>query len=248
MSKRALLIPDIQAGPGRSTKHLEWCSKYIADKQFDIIIQIGDLGDFTSLSSYDRGKASAENRRLSKDWDAFRGAVDLLSKGWRSYNPRLVYCAGNHEHRVYRYQEDNPALDTLPDPVRYMGGAGWEAHGFLSVAKVEGCSVSHFFPRSLQGTITSTAMKYGATSAKNMVRANMASCIAGHRPGIDWGVYSAGNRTYHGLIAGSFYTHNEEFMGPQQRYWRGVVALNRMKNGEFDPCPVSIGYLKERYG
>lgn len=249
MSKRALVIPDVQAGPGRSLKHLEWCANFISDKQFDIIIQIGDLGDFTSSSSYDRGKASAENRRFSKDWDAFRTAADLIMGKWpNNYRPRLVYTEGNHEYRITRYANDNPEIDTLPSPTAYMESLGWEAFPFLQVARVEGCNVSHFFPRTLTGAITSTSMKYGAANARNMVRANMASCIAGHKPGLDWDVVSAGNRNYHGLIAGSFYTHNEDFMGPQQRYWRGVVVLNQLRNGEFDPCPVSINYLKERYG
>jgi hypothetical protein len=251
LSKRGLLIPDIQAAPGRSLEHLKWLSAYIASKQFDVIIQIGDLGDFTSLSSYDKGKASAENRRLSKDWDAFQRAVDLVEGSWRRssmYKPRLVYCEGNHEERLRRFANDNPAMDTLPNPVTYMRARGWESHRFLEVAKVEGCLVSHYFPRTLKGTITSTSMKYGAPSAEVMVRANMRSCIAGHKPGYDYKSYSAAYRTYHGLIAGSFYTHNESFMGPQQRYWRGVFALNRLKDGHFDPCPVSIEYLKERYG
>jgi hypothetical protein len=248
-SKRVLVIPDVQAKPGVSLSHLTWLSRYIAAKQFDIIICIGDLWDVPSLSSYDRGKAAAENKRLSKDWDAGRHAVDLLMDGWPTqYRPRLVYTEGNHEYRIKRYAMDNPAVDTLPDPCAYMASRGWKAYRFLEVANVGGCLVSHYFPRTLKGTITSTSMKYGAASAETMVRANMRSCIAGHKPGYDYKSYSAADRTYHGLIAGSFYTHNEDYLGPQQRYWRGVVVLNQFRNGEFDPCPVSLSYLKERYG
>lgn len=251
MAKRGLLIPDIQAAPGRSLKHLEWLAHYIADKQFDVIIQIGDLGDFPSLSSYDRGKAAAENKRLSRDWDVFRRAVDLLETSWAGkggYLPRRVYCEGNHEERIRRYASDNPAIDTLPNPCKEMQQRSWEAYPFLHVAKVEGCLVSHFFPRTLRGTITGTSMKHGAASASTMIRANMRSCIAGHKQGYDYAVYSASDKTYHGLIAGSFYLGNESYMGPQQRYWRGVVALNQFKNGEFDACPVSINYLRDKYG
>ncbi len=251
-SKRALLIPDVQDGPTRSKEHLKWCAKYIREKQFGVVIQIGDFGDFSSLSSYDRGKASAENKRLSKDWDSFRSAHDTLTAGWLhtgSYKPRLVYTEGNHENRIARYANDNPELaGTLPNPVSYMRSAGWEAYPFLKVARVEGCLVSHYFPRTLTGSITSVSMKYGAANALNMVRANLASCIAGHSPGISWGVYPASNRSYHGLIAGSFYSHNESYLGPQQRYWRGVVVLNQLESGEFDICPVSLKHLKERHG
>lgn len=250
MAARVLVIPDTQVAPGRSVKHLAWCSQFIADKQFDIVIQLGDFGDFPSLSSYDRGKASAENRRLSKDWDAFRTALDVLEKTWKGragYKPRLVFTEGNHEYRIKRYAADNPQVDTLPNVVGFMQQRGWDAYPFLQVANVGGCLVSHYFPRTLRGTITSTSMRYGASSAELMVRANMRSCIAGHKPGYDVAAYHAADRTYNGLIAGSFYGHNEDYMGPQQRYWRGVFVLNQFRNGEFDPCPVSINWLKERY-
>lgn len=251
-AKRGLVIPDVQAGPTRSVTHLKHVSKFIADKQFDTIIQNGDLGDFTSLSSFDKGKASAENRRLSKDWDAFRLAVDTIMASWagiKGYKPRLVYTAGNHEFRVVRYQEANPELDTLPDPVAYMKSLGWESYPFLTVAKVEGCQVSHLFPRSLAGRVTMAGLKYGAPSPEHQVRANMASTIAGHRPGYAHGTFSTQDRQYHGLIAGSCYAHKEEWMGPRQdNNWSGVVVLNQLKRGEFDPCPVRLSYLKSRYG
>lgn len=250
-AKRVLVIPDVQAAPGRTLKHLDWLSHYVADKMFDIILLMGDLGDFSSLSSYDRGKASAENKRLSRDWDCFREADERIRFSWHNkgnYRPQMVYTEGNHEERIRRYANDHPEIDTLPNPVAYMRSVGWKAYPFLQVAKVGGCLVSHYFPRTLKGTITSTSMKYGAASAETMVRANMRSCIAGHKPGYDYKSYSAADRTYHGLIAGSFYLHNEDYLGPQQRYWRGVVVLNQFKNGEFDPCPVSINWLRERYG
>ncbi len=249
--KRGLLIPDVQAGPTRSTEHLKHIGRYINDKEFDVIIQIGDLGDFTSLSSYDKGKASAENRRLSKDWDAFRTAVDVLMTPWAGkvgYNPRLVYTEGNHEYRTSRYKEANPELDTLPDPVAYMKSCGWEAYPFLEVAKVEGCQVSHLFPRSLQGRVSAAGLKYGAPSPEHQIRANMASCIAGHRPGYAHGTFSTQDKQYHSIIAGSCYTHKEGWMGPNQdNSWMGVVVLNQLKRGEFDPCPVRLSYLKGRY-
>lgn len=246
------MIPDVQAGPTRSLIHLDWISRFIDDKRFDIIIQNGDLGDFTSLSSYDKGKASAENRRLSKDWDSFREAEERIRKAWagrRGYSPRIVYTSGNHEGRCYRYREANPELDTLPDPVAYMSSIGWESYPFLGVANVEGCQVSHLFPRSLNGRVSQSGIKFGAASPEAMIRANMSSCIAGHRPGYAHGTFSTKTRQYHGLIAGSCYLHREEWMGPgQDNSWSGVVVLNQLKRGEFDPCPVRLTYLKDKYG
>jgi hypothetical protein len=251
MSKRGLVVPDTQAGPTRTVTHLEACSRFIEEKRFDVIVQVGDLGDFPSLSSFDKGKAAAENRRLSKDWDAFRRAVDALMGAWegKKYKPRLVYTEGNHEFRIKRYAEANPELDTLPDVCSYMRSRGWEAYPFLTVAKVEGVRVSHLFPRSLNGKVSSSGLKFGAPSAEHQIRANMASTIAGHKPGYDHGVYSTQERQYHGLIAGSFYPWKEAWMGPgQDNSWSGVVVLNQLNAGQFDPCPVRLSYLTKKYG
>ena len=247
--KRCLLIPDIQVKPGVPTQHLTWASRYIADKQPAIVVQIGDWADFPSLSSYDRGKASAENKRVSKDWDAFRRSVDLLECNW-GYSPRKVYTQGNHEYRATRYQMDNPAVDVLPDTCAYLKERGWEVHPFLKVAKVEGVLFSHLFPRSLSGRVTNSGMKYGSPSANHMIRANMASCVAGHKPGYDPSYYPGpNNKMLSGVIAGSYYLHQEEYNGPgNDCHWRGLVMLNRFGNGEFDACPVNVKYLKEKYG
>lgn len=251
--KRGLVLPDVQAGPGRPNRHLGWAAHYAIDKGFDPIIQVGDWGDFPALSSYDKGKAAFEGRRLSRDWDAFRASVDAFetvlarSKG---YNPRKVYTEGNHEYRIKRAENDNPELQgALPDPQAYLAEHGWETYEYLTVVKVEGVLVSHLFPRTLNGRVTNTSVRYGAPNASVMVRANMASCIAGHKPGYDVEMHpGAGGRMLCGLIAGSFYLHSETYNGPGfDNQWKGVVALNGLHNGRFDACPVSIRYLQERY-
>ena len=51
------------------------------------------------------------------------------------------------------------------------------------------------------------------------------------------------------IIAGSCYEHNEDYMGPQgNKHWRGILMLHEVKDGSFDVMPVSLKYLKEKYG
>lgn len=250
--KRALFIPDVQAGPNRPNRHMTWAGKYVADKQFDIIVQVGDWADMPSMSSYDKGKASFEGRRLTKDWDAFRASVDAFMKPWagKRYQPRLVYTEGNHEFRLKRAMDNQPELvGSLPDPCAYLAERGWETHEYLKVARVEGVLVSHLFPRTLTGRVTSGSLKFGSPSANHMIRSNMASCLAGHKPGFDYStVPGPGGKSLHGLIAGSFYLHSEAYLGPGgDLQWKGVVTLNALHNGHFDICPVGMRHLKERY-
>lgn len=249
---RGLLIPDLQVGPGRCTKHLQWVADYAADKRFPLIVQIGDWADFPSLSSYDKGKRAAENRRLSKDWDAFRYSVDIFENRWAretGWNPRKVFTKGNHEFRADRFMNDNAQIDTLPDVMDHLRERDWECHDFLRPVRIHGVLFSHYFPRSMTGRITASGLRYGSTSAMAMIRANMDSCVAGHRPGYEPAIFTTNDRTVVGVIAGSCYLHKEEWAGPGgDNYWRGVVALNQLKQGKFDPCPVSLNWLRDRYG
>jgi len=50
-----LIIPDVQAKPGLDFTYLRAIGNYIAKKQPDVIINIGDFADMPSLSSYDKG-------------------------------------------------------------------------------------------------------------------------------------------------------------------------------------------------
>ena len=99
-----IMIPDTQCKPGLDLSYLEWIGKYIASKKPDVIVHIGDHADMESLSSYDKGKKSAEGKRVSLDIEAaIEGMNTLLApiaqeqaqdKSWK---PRMVLTLGNHE-------------------------------------------------------------------------------------------------------------------------------------------------------
>ena len=56
-------------------------------------------------------------------------------------------------------------------------------------------------------------------------------------------------KTKHGLVAGSFYLHDEDYKGRQGNgHWRGLVVLNDVKDGAYDIMPLSMSYLREKYG
>ena len=119
-----LIIADTQCKPSQSLSYMLSLGKYIADKQPDVIIHIGDHYDFESLSTYDKGKRSFEGRRLKADIEAGNEGLRLLTlplkelqkeqetRGEKVYKPEMVFVAGNHENR----------LDRLVDDVRWKYG------------------------------------------------------------------------------------------------------------------------------
>ncbi len=259
-SRSWIVLPDCQVKPGVNTDHLEHAGKYIADKRPDVLVNLGDFGDMPSLSSYDRGKKSFEGRRYKADIEAVRAGMarlmqpikDLNKKLAASkealYKPRMVLTLGNHEERILRAIEDDAKLDgTIGISDLGYEEAGWEVYEFLQPVEIDGILLSHYFPRSASGAVTQT--KNGAPNARTQLQREGGSCIAGHRQGLEVWCQPLRGKMQWGIIAGSFYSHNEQYLSAQGNlHWRGIIVLHEVSNGSFDPTFVSINYLKRRYG
>ena len=236
------VIPDCQVKPGVPLDHLQWAGKYIAEKQPDTIICIGDFADFPSLSSYDKGKAAAENQRYEDDIAAAKRGMDLLMTPIakeNGYNPRLVLTLGNHEQRAERYAEDNPELKGKigVKDLEYEG-YGWEVHPFLEVVTINSIEYSHYF--------TTGAMGRAAGSAAVMLRERQSSCTCGHSQYYDTAIHK--KTLTRSLMCGTFYSHDERFLGPQGNdYKRHIIFKHEVQDGRYDLMEVSLDYLRSRY-
>jgi predicted phosphodiesterase len=243
------VIPDTQVRPGVRVDHLEWAGKYFAEKRPDVIVHLGDHWDMPSLSSYDKGKASAEGRRVVKDIDAGNKALDLLTapiRAAKGYSPRLVMLRGNHESRLDRYLDDHAELAGAFDGAFADERLGWKVVPFLEPIEIGGVAFCHYFPRSSDGNVSQT--KRGAPSARAQLLREMQSCVSGHRQGLDLAVHTNGKRLIRSIIAGSFYQHDEGYLSPQgNHHWRGILLLHEVRGGSFNLLEVSVDYLRRRY-
>lgn len=250
-----LVIPDTQCKPGHDFTYLNRLGNYIVDKKPDVIVNIGDWADMPSLSSYDQGKKSFEGKRYVKDVEAAHQAMDMLLEPiWsfnykakknkeKQYHPRMVLTTGNHEQRINRAVNDDPKLEGVMsmDDLKYKD-FGWEVHPFLEVVVIEGVAFSHYF-------VTGVAGRPAGTAAAQLRKTNM-SCVAGHQQGkqIAYGTRADGT-TITSIIAGSFYEHDEDYMGAQgnKQHWRGFLMLHDVKNGGFDEMWCSLDWLNKKY-
>jgi hypothetical protein len=250
-SLKIAVLPDTQVRPGVRTDHLEWAGKYIAEKQPDVVVHLGDHWDMPSLSSYDKGKASAEGRRVVKDIEAGNTALKLLTNAIRlgakaPCNPRLVMLRGNHEERLDRFMNDNAALEGAFTGAFNDEQLGWEVVPFLQPIEIGGVAFCHYFPRSSDGNVAQT--KRGAPSARAQLVREMQSCVSGHRQGLDLAIHTNGKRLIRSIIAGSFYQHSEGYLSPQgNHHWRGMLMLHEVRDGNFNLMEVSLDYLRRRY-
>jgi hypothetical protein len=254
MSKKILVLPDVQAKPGVDFSYLRRYGMYLVEKKPEVVVCIGDFADLPSLSSYDKGKKSFEGRRYKRDIEAAQFAMQAFLGPLEEYNamrrknrkgeykPRLVLTLGNHEDRINRAINDDPKLDGMLSmkDLAYEE-YGWEVYPFLQVVIIEGVAFSHFIATGVMGRPASSA-------AAQLRKANM-SCFSGHKQGkeIAYG-YRADGTTITSIICGSSYEHTEDYLGPQgNKHWRGFFMLNDVRDGAFDEMPVSLAYINGKY-
>lgn len=245
-----VFLPDCQVKPDVDLTYLRCIGEYIAHKKPDVIVNAGDFADMESLSSYDKGKKSAEGKRVTKDIEAaIEGMKALLSPIKReqkkdpSWKPRLVMLIGNHEERIMRHVNANAELAGFLsyDNLRYKD-FGWEVYDFLEPVVIGGVTFIHYWPNPFTG-------KPLGGSAANILQKVGVSVVQGHKQTLD-----VATRTLHNgaqqwsIVAGSSYDFDEDYKGfTGNKHYRGIVVMHNVKNGGFDPLFVQTEYLKSRF-
>lgn len=240
------MIPDCQVMPGVDLRHLTWCGKYLADKRPDVVVCIGDFGDFPSLSQFERNTLQFEGRRYKKDLAVFHQGMELLMNPLlkpAGYKPHLEFTDGNHENHIERAVNQDPKLEGLMSLADLrLKDYGWREHAFLQPISVGGVAFCHYFPSGVMGKAIGSARAL-------MTKLHM-SAVAGHQQGRDIAFSrraDGGHMTT--VITGSFYQHDYQYLSPfTNSHWRGMVLLHEVHDGMFDEMFVSINFLKRRYG
>ena len=241
-----LVIADTQAKPTESLEYMLWIGKYIADVKPDVVVHIGDHYDMPSLSSYDKGKASAEGRRFVDDLNAGNKGLELLNLAMHkdlTYEPRKVFCKGNHEYRIDRYVEDNPELKgTIGTEFLPLEKYGWEVYDFLKPVEIEGIFFVHYLANPM------TSKPYSGTAA-NILKTVGKSFVVGHRQVVDCAIRpTIDSKLQLGIVNGACYDHNESYKGYQgNNHFRGLTVLTEAYDGFACPSFISLEYMKEKY-
>lgn len=246
---RHLVIPDTQVSPGVPIDHMTWIGRAILEYRPDVIIHLGDHWTMDSLSSY-ASRREAENKRYIKDVDAGNEAMKALlaplmrynQRAKRPYLPRKVFLMGNHENRIQRGIDEQPYLEGwMSYEDLYL--EEWEVIDYLKPIELDGVWYAHFFYNPNSGRAL------GGTAHTKLKNIGL-SFTMGHQQGYDTAVRQLvnGKRQY-GLVVGSCYLHYEGYRGPQaNNEWRGIIVKNAVKDGEYDIMPLSLDYLKTRFG
>jgi len=256
---KILVIPDSHASPSHNNDRFEVLGKYIVETKPDVIVNIGDMADMPSLCSYDKGKKSFENRRYRHDILSVIDAQERMFAPINEYNagqkankrkqykPELVLTLGNHENRINRAVEAQAELEgTISvDDLRYKE-FGWKVIPYTEPVFINGIAFCHHFISGVMGRPIS-----GEHPAHSLITKMYQSCVAGHLHTRDFCERTgADGRRLLGLIVGCFLDtdQHEDYAGEANKLWyRGLVMLHDVENGEFDPEFISMKQLNKKY-
>jgi len=248
------VLPDCQVRPGDNLEYLGCIGKYIAYKKPDVIVNLGDFADMSSLSTYDVGTKAFEGRSYKADVEAAKAGMDKLMNPIiaeqgrlkrnkeKQWNPKMILTLGNHENRINRAINSDRKLSGLisTDDLRYKE-YGWQVHDFLNVVVQDGIAYSHYMVSGVKGL--------AVQSPTLMLNKKHMSCIVGHQQGRQIAyAQRADGKQMTAIISGSCYEHDEPYMGPQgNQHWRGAWILYNVNDGAFDELPVPLDYIKSKY-
>ena len=241
---RIMFIPDTQVKAGVNTDHIKALGNYLQEHKMDYIVHIGDHFDMPSLSTHDMpGSMEYEGKRYANDINSGIDALQLIPT---QRGVKRIFCMGNHENRINRALSHDPRLiGCFSTNDLQLKQLGWDEKEFLTIVNIEGVRFSHYFvnPHSRMKASISGSMD---TMLKNLGF----SFVMGHAQELKFARHNLPDGTVRqGLICGSFYSHDEKYMGVQGNkcHWRGVIQMNEVKDGAYDPCFLSLDYLVKTY-
>lgn len=112
---RVCAIGDTHDSPTLPKDRFKWFGRHIAKTRPDKVVQIGDFGDFHSCSSHEPiGSLSAALKpSYKRDLESLEEALGLIHKEISGSGIPLHLVEGNHEDRVYRFQDLHPEADGM---------------------------------------------------------------------------------------------------------------------------------------
>lgn len=213
---------------------------------------MGDSADMPSLSSYDKGKRSFHGRSYAADIGSH---LDFQQRLWEPIKrrkkklPRRVGIIGNHDQRIDKALDLSPELEgTIGlsdlDMESYYDNVVYYEGGSPGVITIDGVSYAHFFGSGVMGRAVG-----GQHPATSLITTKLTSCVSGHLHLADWSVRTTGTgRRVHGLFAGVYQDFVSDWAGEANKlWWRGIVVLRNVEDGNFDPQFISLESIKKEY-
>lgn len=247
-----LVFSDAHAHPEHSNERADWLGKLIVDLRPTHVINLGDLADVPSLSSYDKGTKGFQGRTYQKDVDV---ALEFQDRMWspirktKRRQPKTYWFDGNHEQRVDRAVNFQPELEGTIDGSNFRS-KWWDVvvpyDGlYPGVCSIDGVSYGHYMVSGVMGRPIS-----GERHASTLITKKLTSCTVGHTHIFDFHLRPkvSGSKAQ-ALVMPCFMDYDAEWAGQSGKMWsKGLVIKRNVYNGMYDLEYISIERLRKEYG
>jgi len=247
---KVVVIGDAHDSPHIPDKsRFQWLGKYVADTKPDFVIQIGDVATMDSVSSH-TGNHTLEGKsktNIPTDIASLNLALDAFNDGLGSYNVPKHITLGNHERRVFAYENEHPEVEGMPSHLldQCLVQRGWTYSPYGQPHFVGGVAFLHAAINRMGKTFG------GKTSENQIANESVTDVVVGHshiKRVVKFAklhhrhitVVNAGCALPHGYI--------EDYAKHAQTGWSyGVMTLTIKDNHITDDEWVSMETLGERY-
>lgn len=109
---RIVAIGDTHQQPGMPVDRWRWIARYVGETRPDKVVHMGDIGEFSSVSSHEKPGTLPQKIRPS-----FLNDLEAVEEGFAAYRKALGdtdiphhAVLGNHEDRIVRFESGNAEL------------------------------------------------------------------------------------------------------------------------------------------
>jgi hypothetical protein len=147
---RVLVIPDRHNDP-RHEHRLEitkWIARYGSEHRHPYVVDLGDSVTMDSCSRYDKNDTIRGRFKpsIKADLDNHLAMLQAFeSNRAQDWRPRLSRMRGNHEHRLFDFENQHPENEGTHTH-RYAQDLlqfGWKERGYGEIYYIDGCGFTH---------------------------------------------------------------------------------------------------------
>ena len=176
---KVCVIGDLHDAPGISKERLRWLGKHIRNTKPDQVVQIGD---FLSLDSccwhIDNATMQARKNKgtFLEDINSFDLALEEFNKGLSTYKVKKHCTLGNHENRLWRWEDKNPEYYQMGKKEMFstLKKYGWTWSEYGEFYFIDGVGFTHI-PFNVMGR------EFGGVSVeRNIGQSSLFDVVFGH--------------------------------------------------------------------
>lgn len=232
---KVLAIGDAHDDSNTPKDRFRWMGRLAQDRGVNWVVQIGDFASFDSLNQHIPNETLAGKLKnpYSHDIQSFKEALGAFDEGLAGHKPNKHVALGNHERRVWVYEENRPEVagiltgefvQTLVDSnwthtpygeYFFLGGVGWIHAAINRLGKTIG-------GKNAEGTIANEAVFDHVIGHSHVARNHRAPKLG---PSKHITVLNLGCALPHGRVEDYVYH------GALSGWWWGCAVLT-IQNGQ----------------